>query len=231
MIEMLLCTSLICLAISYTVCWLMKREIVSLQDKLAEAKADAIKSVEEFTEMQNKMREVCLQVTKERDQIKKDYDYVRNALWEECETSSELRHSRAAIIDHCRKLKRELANEKRASEHLSSECYTLTKQHDAAIAERDHARKLMDETRQRCGAEIDVLEDTIRDLGRGKSMSENRVNQLLIGNKRLASACMGLRQSREKIIEHCRILKRSQKDLRNLTDYILDELTTINTSR
>lgn len=42
---------------------------------------------------------------------------------------------------------------------------------------------------------------------------------------------VSLHQSRRKIIEHCRLLKRSQKDLRHLTDYILDELTTINTSR
>lgn len=208
------------LAASIVVMWCernrLERQIASLQEELAaerstvsrqmieltEAKADKISDAEQFSALQ------------------KDYNYVRNFLLEECETSSMLRHSRAVIIDHCRKLKCAIWHN-RFAHKIEIDC--ASDMVDNMRKERDHARKLMDETRQRCGQEVDTLQ-------LHKNMFENRINQLLAEKHRLSISGMDLRQSRKRIIDHCRVLKRSQKDLRHLTDYILDELTTINTA-
>ena len=202
-----------------------ERSTVSRQMiELAEVKADKIHEVEQ-------LRDACCQLTKKRDQLKKDYDYVRNGLWDECETSEQLRNSRAIIIDHCRKLKHSIGHD-RFAHKIEIDC--ANGKVEEMKKERDHARKLMDETRERCGAEMDVLEDTIRDLGREKAIEENRAKQLHAANGRLAASIpkyMIMRQAMKKIIDHCRMLNRKHKKLMAFSDYILDELTTINTIR
>lgn len=206
-----------------------ERSTVSRQMvELAEAKANSIRDAEQFSALQKELRDTCYALTKKLDQVKKDYGYVRNALWDECETSSMLRHSRTVIIDHCRKLKRAIGHD-RFAHKIEIDC--ARDMVDNMKKERDHARKLMDENRERCGAEMDVLEDTIRDLGRHKNMFENRVNQLLAEKHRLSISSMDLRQSRRRIINHCRLLKRKQKKLIAFYDYVLEELTAIHTYR